>query len=86
MGAPEAFTATTDVGHCIGGRAVRRHQRPRSSRSTTRPPAQVARQVALACGRRSGRRGGRRQGRVPGLGRHAADPPRARAEQLPGSC
>src|SRR5690606_29030296 len=47
MGAPEAFTATTEVGHYIGGRAV-------ASTSGRRQPVYnpatgaVARQVALA--------------------------------------
>ena len=47
MGAPEAFTATTEVGHFIGGRAV-----PGTSgrRQPVYNPATgaVARQVALA--------------------------------------
>ena len=85
MGAPEAFTATTDVGHYIDGRAV-------PGASGRRQPVYnpttgaVARQVALASGGRRRRRRGRRQGRLPGLGRHAADPPRARDEQVPRSC
>jgi malonate-semialdehyde dehydrogenase (acetylating)/methylmalonate-semialdehyde dehydrogenase len=47
MGAPEAFTATTDIGHYIGGRAVpgrSGRQQPVYNPST----GKVARQVALA--------------------------------------
>ncbi len=47
MGAPEAFTATADIGHYIGGRAVRGasgRQQPVYNPST----GKVARQVALA--------------------------------------
>ena len=61
MGAPEAFTATPNVGHWIGGRPV-------AGTSGRRQPVYnpatgaVARQVALAsAGRR--RRGGRRRPR-----------------------
>ena len=84
MGAPEAFTATTEVGHFIGGRAVPSHS---GRRQPVYNPATgaVARQVALASVRRGRRRGGQREGRVPGLGRHAADPPRARAQRLPAA-
>ena len=39
MGAPEAFTATADVGHYIAGARHAGHQRPPPGRSTTRPPA-----------------------------------------------
>jgi len=47
MGAPEAFTATTDIGHYIGGRTVpgaSGRQQPVYNPST----GKVARQVALA--------------------------------------
>ena len=46
MGAPEAFTATTDVGHCIAGRAVRGTGGRAPAGLQPQPPAQVARQVA----------------------------------------
>ena len=82
MGAPEAFTATTEVGHFIDGRAV-----PSSSgrRQAVYNPATgaVARQVALASVDDVNAAVAAAQAAQPGLGRHAADPPRARAEQLP---
>ena len=84
MGAPEAFTATTEVGHFIGGRAVPSH----SGRAPGGLQPEHRRGGApggAGLGGRSQCRGGQRQGRVPGLGRHAADPPRARAERLPAA-
>ena len=81
---PKPSPPATDVGHWIAGRARARHRRPRAAglepghRRGGAPGAAGQR-------RRRGRRGGRRAGRAAGLGRHAADPPRARAEQLPGA-
>jgi malonate-semialdehyde dehydrogenase (acetylating)/methylmalonate-semialdehyde dehydrogenase len=48
MGAPEAFTATTEVGHFIGGRAVP-SQSGRGQAVYNPSTGAVARQVALAC-------------------------------------
>ena len=83
MGAPESFTATTEVGHFIDGRPVAsterpapaglqpRHRRGRRARSRSPPRHEVDAAVA------------RRERRLPGLGRDAAAAPRARHATLP---
>ena len=82
MGATEAFTSTAEIGHYIDGRRV-------AGTSGRRQPVYnpatgaVARQVALASVDEVDAAVAARQGRVPGLGRHAAAAPRARAQRLP---
>ena len=67
----------------------RRTRRPRPERPPRRrlQPRHRRRHRPGGAGqqRRSGGRRRRRPGRLPGLGRHAADPPRARDVQVPGA-
>jgi malonate-semialdehyde dehydrogenase (acetylating)/methylmalonate-semialdehyde dehydrogenase len=74
--------SSADVGHYIGAATA--------GQSTRRQPVYNPATGAVAPGAagqrgRRGRRRGRRPGRLPGLGRHAADPPRPRDVQVPGA-
>ena len=87
MNAPDKSLSNATVAsieHWIGGRVVP-GQSGRRAEVFNPATGAVTGQVALANSAEVAARRGRRPGGLPGLGRHAADPPRAGDVQVPGA-